>query len=1438
MQDIHITTPDQDNPSFEIQLELLANQIAGNHKAIVTGRRMVYLLKHLQSWKQTLQDAYAFFRSAPSKDIAYSRAGEWMLDNFYIIEQTLHQIEQDLPQGYFDQLPKLLETPLKGYPRIFALGWEWVRYNQCQLDLAQTATFLQNYQEITPLTIGELWALPTMLRIGILEQLATAVAIMTGLSSPEILHSIPNIHSSPTISTDTLVVNSFLGLRLLSATDWKAFFEQISHVEKVLYDDPAGIYPSMDFDTRNSYRSVIEELARHSVQNEESVAHTAIEFAHCALDQLQVSKQNPDRTSHVGFYLIDAGRPLLEKRINYRPGLKAILRRWFLKHPASTYLGSIGITSLLMLLGLLAYTNAMGGSLSQLIIIGLLGFVLALDASINLVNWNVTHVIQPRSLPRMDFSEGIPTDYRTMVVIPSLLSNTDELGSLLQDLELHYLRNPDPQLTFALLTDFDDAPEQHMPDDERLLSAAKAGIDGLNQKYAQTAPFYLFHRQRDWNPSEGAWMGWERKRGKLTGFNRLILNSGQTSYTTQVGDLSILHEIKYVITLDADTSLPQDSASRLVATLAHPLNQAEFGADGCSVISGYTVLQPRVEIKPTSANRSLFSHIYAGNAGFDLYSLAVSDVYQDLFLEGSYVGKGIYDVAAFAKSLKGQVRENTLLSHDLLEGIFGRAALVTDIILYEEFPTSYMNYARRLSRWVRGDWQLLPWLMHIAKTRKGFPPNRFSIINRWKIFDNLRRSILAPAYLALFAAGWLVLPGSPVLWTLLILLTPALQIATQILMNLEQNIGRLSLKKLFEPTRLPLMRWALMIMFLPYEALLALSAIGVTLVRLFFVRKHMLQWTTAAKLARSIITTRNKVWWEMASSVALSLLLATTIVMINPAALLAAAPLLLAWMISPLVAEWISRPILHISPNLSVSQRKQLQRLARRTWAYFEEYAGPDEHWLPADHFQESPRGTIAHYTTPTNIGLFMLSTLSAYDLGYIGLPELDLRLNSIFENVDKLEHYRGHLLNWYDTSTLTALPPHYISTVDSGNFAACLIALKQGCLVLKDAPIVDRRQWEGLLVILDILTEVIKKLEDNNPSSAIESFEVELDGIGERIHTILEKPEEWMAMLGWLSGEGWVMLSHRLLELLKSLPVDPDPEILSELQLYLNTLQHHLMSMQRNIDLLAPWLSRMDHLPKMFTQSRNPLAQDWKDFKEALPAEFPRLGEAVSIYTGIITALSQLQAKLDDSSSATTKLQEAHAWCQKLDEDLTSAIKTVEPLLSSINGLVRKADTTVKAMDFKFLFDKQRQVFYIGYNASTEKLDGSYYDLLASEARIASLIAIAKGDVPQSHWLHLGRPITQVDGQQVLLSWSGTMFEYLMPNLLFKNFEGTLLSDSSYAAINAQINYAHEKHIPWGISESGYLAFDTSMNYQYRAFGVPDLGIKRDIPGDPVVYP
>ncbi len=1406
-----------DHTDAETRLRQFARDLAATHRSEISYFSKNQLLKNLKSWELALGKAHAIFLSIPAKDLPAAHAAEWMLDNYYIIKQTFRQIEEDLPVSFLNQLPKLAGTRLAGYPRIFAAAVEWIGYGGSLIDLAQAVTYVQEYQQVTSLTIGELWALPIMLRIGILERLVRAVAELTGQAVPDSLTAIPGRAVSPT--RETIVANCFLSLRLLSTTNWNDFFEQTSRVEQILRDDPAGIYERMDFETRNSYRSVIEELARHSNTNEESVAHAAIELAR------NVDDPATDRKAHIGYYLRDAGRRTLDKTVQYHPEFGTRLRSTLLAFPTVTYLGSIALLSVLFDLVLLAYVAYSGGSLAQLITAGLLGLGLGMESAITLVHWVVTHRIKPESLPRMDFSEGIPQGNRTMVVVPTLLESAGELNHLLQEMELYYLSNPDPQLTYALLTDFSDAPAQLMPGDEQLLELASTGIESLNHKYAETSPFYLFHRRREWNPSEGVWMGWERKRGKLAEFNRLLLSREETSFTTPVGDSSLPSDIKYVITLDADTSLPQGSASQLIATLAHPLNCAEFAADGRSVVAGYTVLQPRVAIKPTSANRSIFSQIFAGNSGFDLYSFAVSDVYQDLFGEGSYVGKGIYDVAAFERSLAGQVRENTLLSHDLFEGIYGRAALVTDIVLYEEFPSNYLVYARRLQRWIRGDWQLLPWLLPIVQTENGLAPNRLSAIDIWKIFDNMRRSLTPPAIIALLAAGWLFLPGSPLVWTLLVLLPTALPLFVQTLQDAWHNIGRLPLNQILKPSLLPLKRWTLSVVFLPYEALLMLSAIGTTLVRLLIARRNLLQWTTAAKASRSIRSNeRSQTWRQMFGTAVISLLLGAAVAVIKPAALWTAFPFLAAWLLAPQIAYVISQPQAHVTTPLSEDQGRQVRRLARRTWAFFEQFAGPNDHWLPPDHYQESPLGNVAHYTTPTNIGLFLVSTLSAFDQGYLGVLELALRLRSTLESLEKLEHYRGHPLNWYDSQTMTALPPRYVSTVDSGNLAACLITLKQGCLALKDVPVLGSNQWQGLLVILDILLEALQVLEKNSPHASLESFERELTGMYERVSAIQNQPAKWTMTLSWLNGDGAQKVAQRSMELLESYP-HLQRESLTELQLYLDLLHHHMKDMERSLNLFAPWLSRLDEPPAQFVDS-----PAWQVFRDGLPDELPTLGQAGEVYDQIRKALIQFREQWQDES--------AQEWCQKLEDDLLSARMAVTPLLIGFYELAGQANTAVTAMDFRFLFDDRRQVFHIGYNASTEQLDPSFYDLLASEARIASLIAIAKGDAPQSHWQHLGRPVTKVNGKQVLLSWSGTMFEYLMPALFTKNYAETFLSDSCRTALEAQMSYGREKKVPWGISESGYFAFDLNLNYQYRAFGVPDLGYRRDLPDDLVIAP
>ncbi|HEX6384833.1 MAG TPA: glucoamylase family protein [Anaerolineae bacterium] len=1048
-----------------------------------------------------------------------------------------------------------------------------------------------------------------------------------------------------------------------------------------------------------------------------------------------------------------------------------------------------------------------------------------------------------------------------------------------------------------------------MPGDEDLLEAAVAGIKDLNHRY-NTDAFYLFHRRRLWNPKEGVWMGWERKRGKLHEFNWLLRGHSDTSYDLQLGNLDRLqcagnrvsngvsNGVAYVITLDADTILPRSSALTLVGTLAHPLNQALFDPQSDKVIAGYTILQPRTEIKPTSANQSLFTRVFAGDTGLDLYTLAVSDVYQDLFGEGIYVGKGIYDVDAFERSLRGRVPENTLLSHDLFEGIHGRVGLVTDVVLYEDYPSHYLVNVRRSHRWVRGDWQLLPWLLPWIPGAGGWTRNELDSIDRWKIADNLRRSLLPPALLLLFAAGWIWLPGSPLVWTIFGVLTPAVSVVTSIISGLIQSLSTASLRQIVRPVRDSIVRWLLFLAFLPYETLLTLDAVAVTLMRVLFTRKHLLQWTTAAHTARFFgrevsaeVTHR-----QMVSSLALAVTLGLIVYFTNPRSLPLAIPLLLLWLLAPEIAYWISRPDRREVPELSEAQRNQLRRLARRTWLFFEQFVGPDDNWLPPDHFQESPRGTVAHRTSPTNVGLYLVTILAAYDLGYISTMNLALRLRSTFDTLDKLDRYRGHFLNWIDTSSLAPLTPRYVSTVDSGNLAACLLLLKQACVdednSVAHQPAFRWQRWQGLLDTLALLDETMSPADEATPPEAaadvkaIAPLQSLLDDVRQRINAVRHTPEQWLPLLRQLNQEELPRLERLLLELAQtsagselaltqSLPKGKGPsseqrrridaKTLRGWRIVAERLRRALHGMQREVDLFLPWLLPLSQPPALFRQPvlseaegmKHParplpdteLAEAWQALCQALqaapaagtplpPTPSPRLNEVASICAQGRTQLARLQELLSASKSPDESIRQAIDWCTRLDAALGAAQTTVESILIGFAELGQQAGAYVEAMDFRFLFDRQRQVFHIGYNLDAGSLDNNYYDLLASEARIASLVAIAKNDVPQSHWLHVARPLTRVDEGQVLLSWSGTMFEYLMPSLFMQSFEGTLLHQSCDTAVARQINYGKERGVPWGISESGFYTFDAAMNYQYRAFGVPDLGLKRGLADDLVISP
>ncbi len=1253
---------------------------------------------------------------------------------------------------------------------------------------------------------------------------------------------------------ETIVANCILSLRMLATQDWKTFFESASKVEEVLRSDPADLYAYMDFETRDRCRKVVEELALATEWDEEEVAWEAIGLATSEAGALyqggglftagREGVHDVPRASHVGFYLLGEGRAQLEARLGYRPSWGVRWRRWLLGHPTLVYLSAIALITLGILLCLVEYASGAGGTLAQLIGVALLFWLPAMTVAISLINWLVTRIVPPRLLPRLDFREGIPSDCRTMVVIPSLLTDSSEVEFLLRQLELHFLGNADPHLGFALLTDFADAPRRCMPDDEMLLGQARRGIQALNRKYGRegTGPFYLFHRERRWNPSEGCWMGWERKRGKLVEFNRLLAGDKETSYSVQMGDLDVLPEVRYVITLDADTSLPRGSAHRLIATLAHPMNRAEFDLDSDRVVAGYTILQPRVEIMPASAGRSPFTRIFSGDTGLDLYTRAVSDVYQDLFGEGIYAGKGIYDVAAFERSLKGRVPENSLLSHDLFEGLHGRVGLVTDVVLYETYPPGYLAYAHRLHRWVRGDWQLLPWLGCRVPWAGGEKrPSDLSALDRWKILDNLRRSLLTPTVLALFVAGWTCLPGSAVIWTLVGLLTLALPVFIGLATVLVRKGGGASLGGALYPVWRATLRWLLALAFLPYETLIVLDAIGCTLVRLTITRKRLLQWATVAHMVRLFgrEAKLGLLWRQMGGASILALVLIWVVVLLNRAALPLAVPLLFAWMISPYVAYRVSQPTVRKSPSLSADQIRQLRRLACRTWLYFEQFVGPDDHWLPPDHFQESPRGLVAHRTSPTNIGLLLLSTLAAYDLGYIGPMGLTLRLRATFESMDRLERHRGHFLNWYKMRNLEPLPPRYVSTVDSGNLAGCLLALEHGLQALAHEPAMRWERWQGLLDKLDLLAEAVARLDRADLGAAIEPLKAYLDGVRRRVLAVQGNPTGWAPLLVELSGDGWRELDRLLMSLIESGTRVLEAEALHDLHIWSERVHRQLRNMQRDLNLLLPWLVPLSRPPALFTSPGVGLAitEAWQALVNSLPT-VPRLDELAEVCKAGQARLVQLQGQLTDGIGPVEQVEEAHAWCTGLAEGLTLARMVAESLLIGYQDLSGRAEAYFRDMDFSFLFDPRRQVFHIGYNVESGALDSNYYDLLASEARIASLLAIAKGEVPQSHWLYLARPVTRVDGARALLSWSGTSFEYLMPSLLMRRYEGTLLEQSCRAAVDRQIAYARQRGVPWGMSESGYYRFDAAMNYQYRAFGVPGLGLKRGLAEDVVVSP
>ena len=1451
-----------------------ARQLASRHHELGSTRgrkRQIPLYTDFLAIAELLARSHQHFRAEATSTTAVSFAAEWMLDNYYIIQRALREIVQDLPPGYYAELPRLKEEEaFGGYPRVYAVAAAIVWEAGYQLDRERIVRFMLGYQTQQPLATGELWALPTMLRLVLLQITALAAGRLAGELGDSILPASLTAfqaaaaeggHAAPE-NDEMAVAHAIPSLHLLDAMDWADTVERISLVHRSLRHDPAGIYDQVDFQTRNRYRAAIETLHRRVDIDEVAIADLAVSLAASHLptggkgaSPTSASAQEcseerfccgDGRATHVGYYLVDNGRILLEQALAYRPPLATRFHRWLFQHATSVYFAAVGASTLAALAMVSAYALAAGGGALTVLAVWALAAIPALTAGVGATNWIITHTAPPRILPKLDLQHGIPPSYRTAIVIPALLGTEDDIDELVEQLEQHYLRNPDPELIYGLLTDFVDATHEIEDRDRHLLQYAETALETINARTAH-APFFLLHRQRQWNPSQQRWMGWERKRGKLSEFNRLIRGATDTSYAWCFGDLKLQQTIRYVITLDADTVLPRGAAVRLIGTIAHPLNQAIFDDATGKVIAGYTILQPRTEIEPVSAGRSLFSQIYTGDNSLDLYTLAVSDTYQDFFGAGIYVGKGIYDVDAFERSLDGRVPENMLLSHDLFEGIHGRVALATDIVVYEEYPSHFLLNMQRSHRWVRGDWQLLPWLLPHVPTTRGYAANDLTLIDRWKILDNLRRSLSAAALLLFLIAGWTLLPGSPVIWTLLGLLMPALMFGTALAIGGPRWMThRAYWRNGWRETRECFWRWITFLVFLPYATQLTLDAVIRTLTRIFVTHQRMLEWTSAAQAARihSDGGPSQTLLRRMLPAVLFVTTLSAIILIANPGAWVVAAPFGVTWLLSAQIADWLSRPRTRRAQALTAQEQRTLRALARRTWLFYENFVGPEDNWLPPDHFQESPRGIVAHRTSPTNIGLYLLSTLAAFDFGYLRMANFILRVQFTFDTLDRMDRHRGHFLNWIDTGNLHSLPPAYVSTVDSGNLAAALVALQEACIELKEQSVWRLVRWQGLLDTIRIVADALQ----STPNSAgtlpatIAQLRDCLAEIEASVEQVIQDPPCATMVLADLLERQRGELDRRLRQIAEDENVPIDAQTIHTIRLYVLRVGQHLEGMRSERDEAMPWLALLTSPPEYFGM---------EECSESLRGALERLHAFVPVnphWQDVSVSMAQVRQELDALRAALAATDrggcaaqaQALAWCDHLAEALDAASENARSMLNKLDSLAERAGILVAAMDFRFLYDDQRSLFHIGYNVDTGELDPSYYDLIASEARLASLLAIGKNDVPVQHWMHLGRPLTQLPGSRAaaLLSWSGTMFEYLMPPLLLRTYPATLFEQSYAHVIDRQIDFAHEKKIPWGISESGFYAFDAALNYQYRAFGVPGLGLRRGLGEDLVVTP
>ena len=1464
------------------QLERHAKLIAASH-ALATGRVRDKLLPRLDENQRILFETYDLVSAATAEGRRIEPAAEWLLDNFYLVEEQIRSVRRSFPPSFSRQLPHLAEGAAADLPRVYGIALELISHVDGRIDSDSLNGFIAAYQSVESLKLGELWALPLMLRLGLIENLRrVSVRIAADRCDRELANDwaermVSTVERKPTdlilvladmaradlplsgaflaeltrhlhgqnpnlafannwlehrledkgLTTEQLVHsdgqnqaadqvsigNSINSLRFLDSNDWRQFVSNQSLIEQTLSTDPAGVYAKMDFATRDRYRHAVEAIARRSDYSEYEVACKAVQLA-----EKQGQMQPDKRAAHVGFYLVDRGRPALEKCAGMRLSRVVAIDKLRRRFPLACYLAVILLFTLSAALLFLGWLKFDGSHWIALLLLAVPALICASHFGVGIVNWLMTQLLTPQSLPRMDFELGIPADQCTLVAVPTMLTSLTGVDQLLDGLEIRYLANRDAALHFALVTDFVDSPTETSELDADLVLRAREGIEQLNQKYAQdrTDIFYLFHRDRRWNEQEGVWMGYERKRGKLADLNA-TLRGASDRFADVVGETSNLQQVRFVITLDTDTQLPRDAARHMISAMAHPLNRPVFDPQRNRVVDGYTILQPRVEVSLNCTRRSRFAQLFSGDSGIDPYTRVVSDVYQDLFAEGSFIGKGIYDVDFFERCCSS-LPENTILSHDLIEGAYCRAGLLSDVTLYEEHPSSYLADIARRHRWIRGDWQIAAWLLPWVRSRSGKRTgNPISMISRWKIFDNLRRSLFPLAALMVLFASWAISPMAALMSLLFV-------VSVVVLPTLLDALSHLFFKPVdlpwgmhwrvtLESLKRPLVQNVLTLIFLPYEAYTNLDAIVRSLVRISLTRRRLLEWKTASDTERGSNENLPGTLRVMCISPLVALVAAAVLAVVAPFVLVFAGVWLIAWGASPILAWWLSQPIPTAEIHLTDQQTRFLEKLSRKTWRYFEQFVTEQDHWLPPDNIQKKPDIVIASRTSPTNIGMGLLAELAAVDFGYCSVAKFLYRTERTFQTLSRMERFRGHFFNWYDTRTLAPLHPRYVSLVDSGNLAGSLLVLRSGCLELKASPVLPPRMFGGLRDTLHLLVDAARNsIDPLADANVIRQMERRLEDLNNPPVTLKE--------------------SYSLLLRLKIAATElaslgsNDAEFIWWATAFEQSCNDH----QSDLLHLAEWLELPEPPIGFWEPSHAESAVAIKSVREVLES-LNTSATLADLVQASPTAAALIESLLPQVAN------ESRQWLEKLSNALSVSAETARVRIQTLDTHAARWQELTE-MDFGLLYDQKRDLFVIGYNHSEMRLDTSFYDLLASEARLASFILVAQGNFGQQHWFALGRLLTSTGHLPALLSWSGSMFEYLMPLLVMPNYQDTLLDRTYQAVVSRQIDYGRQRGVPWGISESGYSTIDQHKTYQYRAFGVPGLGLKRGLAEDLVIAP